>query len=126
MVERHVIFVDGLPYYQRSTYPLGKWREALYVHPETGILCIAKKLPKTPSKKPDNLVVIDKYKEYRKIDDLWYFVTLEITVYGGINQSLKLKTLHLEVRQVDGNICIVHKRQCNKKEIKWIRKQLGQ
>jgi hypothetical protein len=128
MVERDVIFVDGLPYSQRMVYhshPLGYWREALYVHPKTGILCIAKKQPKTPRQKPDDLVVIDKYKEYRKIDDLWYLLTFEIIpeARGAGDIDIQIR-LHSEIKEIDGNIGVVKKRQCNKKEIKWILEQL--
>ncbi|BDA67989.1 hypothetical protein RIVM261_025040 [Rivularia sp. IAM M-261] len=121
MVERHVIFIDGLPYSRQNlyhAYPLGKWKDALYVHPETGILCLAKKLPRANKKKPDDLVVIDKYKEYRKINELWYLLTFDIP-YGAIN-----KKLHSEIRNIDGRIYIARRRQCNKKEIKLILQQI--
>ncbi|OKH46707.1 hypothetical protein NIES2101_24590 [Calothrix sp. HK-06] len=121
MVERNVIFVDGLPYSQQRfyyAYPLGKWKDALYVHPETGILCLAKRLPKIPKKKPDDLVVIDKYREYRKINDLWYLLTFDI-LCGAID-----KKFYSEIRNIDGSIYIARRRQCNKKEIKWILQQI--
>lgn len=105
MVEREVIFVDGLPYSQRHRYrinPLGYWHEELYVHPETGILCLAKKLSKVPLKKRDDQVFINGY-EYRKIKDIWYLVTYLDTPEEGIK-----------------------KRQCNKKEIKLIMQQLNE
>ncbi len=103
LVEREVIFVDGLPYSLRHRYrinPLGYWHQGLYVHPETGILCVAKKLPKVLPKKCDDLVFCNGY-EYRKIDDIWYLVTYLDAPEEGIK-----------------------KRQCNKKEIKLIMQQL--
>lgn len=103
MVEREVIFVDGLPYshHRHRINPLGYWREELYVHPETGILCLAKKLPTVVPKKRDDRAFINSY-EYWKINDIWYLVTYLDAPEEGIK-----------------------KRQCNKKEVKLIMQQLA-
>jgi hypothetical protein len=126
MVERDVVFLDGLPCYKRTSYPLGRWRQKLYVHPETRILCLAKKVPEVPSKKPDDLIVIDRYQEYRKINDSWYLLTFEIIPeHGAAYTNFLLKKLPLEVKSIDGRIYRARKRQCNKKEIKWILQQFS-
>jgi hypothetical protein len=101
MVERDVVIIDNIPCSRRNRQ-LGYWREELYVHPETGLLCFVKKTSKSTSKKRDDEVFIDNQR-YCKINDIWYLVTyLENTEDG------------------------IKKRQCNKKEIKLIIQKLDE
>jgi hypothetical protein len=101
MVERDVIIIDNVPCSRRNRQ-LGYWREELYVHPETGFLCLAKKVSKSTSKKRDDEVFIN-CDRYCKINDIWYLVTYLENSENGIK-----------------------KRQCNKKEIKLIIQKLNQ
>lgn len=104
IVERDVVLVDDLIFSRRSGYQsrqLGFWREELYVHPKTGILCLVKKSPKSPRKKRDDEVFIDGHC-YRQINDIWYLI------------------IHSDNSE-DG----FKKRQCNKKEIKLILQRLN-
>lgn len=119
-VERNVVLIDGVPY--RKNYghhfdrPLGYWHQQFYVHPETGILCFAKRIPKVPKKKPDDFVFVDAYHHYRKIDDLWYAIELADLEPLGINTNMFVANQEKYV---------VSKRQCNKKQIKLIMELLA-
>jgi hypothetical protein len=117
-VERNVELIDGVPYRKSSSYlyPLGRWYKRLYVHPETGILCLAKRIPKVPEKKPDDFVFVDAYHHYQKINDLWYAIELADLEPLGISRNKS---------SVNGEKYIASKRQCNKKQIKLIMEQLS-
>lgn len=122
-VELYVVLIDGVPYERTNERSLSNyWRETLYVHPETGILCLAEKLKKEAPKKCDDLLVIDSYHQYRKINDIWYLITFkdlsfdfarDILLKIEINEKLAVKNYHRKIYAAS-------KRQCNKKEIKWI------
>jgi hypothetical protein len=118
-VERNVLLIDGVPYRKNrrfSTLPLGYWYKQLYVHPETGILCLAKRIPKVPEKKPDDFVFIDPYHHYQKINDVWYAIKLADLEPLGINTNKSFAKVEKYVAS---------KRQCNKKQIKLIMEQLA-
>jgi hypothetical protein len=119
-VERNTVLIDGVPYRKTLRHhfdlPLGYWYKQLYVHPDTGILCLAKRIPKEPKKKPDDFVFVDAYHYYRKIDDLWYAIELA---------DLEPWTTNTNKSSVNSPKYIASKRQCNKKQIKLIMKQLS-
>ncbi|NJK66095.1 MAG: hypothetical protein HC789_06640 [Microcoleus sp. CSU_2_2] len=118
-VERNVELIDGVPYAKTSSsyaLPLGYWYKQLYVHPETGILCLVERIPKEPKKKPDDFLSVDAYHDYRKIDDLWYAIELA---------DLEPWTTNTNQSSVNSPKYIASKRQCNKKQIKLIMKQLS-
>ena len=128
-VELHVVLIDGVPYERTNERSLSNyWRETLYVHPETGILCLAEKLNKEAPKKPDDLLIIDSYHQYRKICDIWYLITFknlnfdfarDVLLKIVINEKLAVQNYHRKIYAAS-------KQQCNKKEIKWITMQLNQ
>lgn len=132
-VERNVVLIDGVPYRKcnRRRYgqnPLGYWRDEFYVHPDTGILCIAKKAPKAPPEKRDDLVVIDSYHQYRKLNDVWYLITLQEfpPMHDVTDVVLKVTLKPWTARGEYGReVYAVSKRQCGKKEIKFIMQQLA-
>lgn len=120
-VERNAVLIDGVPYRKNcesydTALPLGYWYKQLYVHPETGILCLAKRVPKVPKKKPDDFVFVDVYHHYRKIDDLWYAFELA-----------DIEPLQINTNKSSANRekYVARKRQCNKKQIKLIMEQLA-
>jgi hypothetical protein len=119
-VERNVELIDGVPYRKilrpYCDRPLGYWYKQLYVHPETGILCLAKRIRKVPEKKPDDFVFVDAYHHYRKIDDLWYAIELADLEPLGINTDMS---------SVNPAKYVASKRQCNKKQIKLIMERLA-
>ncbi|MEA5574236.1 hypothetical protein [Calothrix sp. UHCC 0171] len=101
MVERDVIIIDNVPFSRRNRQ-IGYWGDELYIHPETGLLCLVKKISKSTVLKRDDEVVINQ-QTYCKINEIWYFVTYSEDTEDGIK-----------------------KRQCSKKEIKLIRQKLSQ
>ncbi len=115
-VERDAVLVDGIVYNRQYRRQLGSWKQELYVHPETRILCLANKVRKLPPKKPDNFLKIDDDHHYEKLDGIWYFFELadreelEVTKYYSHVQTWKYTA---------------RKRQCNKKQIKFIMEQLS-
>lgn len=131
-VERYVEIIDGVPYHKthRSRFAIGHWRDEFYIHPETGILCLAQTAPKKPRKKRkrNDLVVKDSYHQYRLLNNVWYLVTLQ-----EIPPMEKPTDIILQVfidsytawREYGKAVYAVSKRQCNKKEIKFIEQQLA-
>lgn len=118
-VERDVELIDGVPYAKTSRYyarSLGYWHKQLYVHPETGILCVAQRIRETPQKKPDDFLFVDTYHDYRKIDGVWYAIELADLEPLGANKN----TYYQQKQKY-----IAGKRQCNKKQIKFINEQLA-
>jgi hypothetical protein len=130
-VEINVVLIDEIPYRkQNQTNPLGYYgrrRQQLYVHPETCILCLIKKVPQPAIKKRDDLVIIDAYHQYRKLNNIWYLVTLkdfpemqlafDAVFKAAINRSLAWQEYGREVYAIS-------KQQCSKKEIKFIMQRL--
>jgi hypothetical protein len=119
-VELNAVLIDGVPYRKTLRHhfdrPLGYWHQQLYVHPETGILCLAKRIPKAPQKKPDDFVFVDAYHHYRKIDGLWYAIELA---------DLEPWTTNTNQSSVNSPKYVASKRQCNKKQIKSIVERLA-
>jgi hypothetical protein len=120
-VERNAVLIDGVPYrknrpFYETALPLGYWYKQLYVHPETRILCLAKKIPKEPKQKPDDFVFVDAYHHYRKLDDLWYAIELA---------DIEPLAINTNKSSVNREKYVASKRQCNKKQIKLIREQLS-
>ena len=132
-VERNVEILDGVPYSKnyhtyRSAYQLGYWQEQLYIHPDTGMLCLAKKVPKKLPEKRLDLLRIDAYHHYRKVDDIWYLVTLADIPFLTLGADVVLKTKLTRDggwREYGKAVYAVSKQQCSKKEIKIIMQQLS-
>ncbi|KAF3888063.1 MULTISPECIES: hypothetical protein [Nostocales] len=132
-VERDVIIIDGIPYKKSNqSQPLGKysgyrWRQYLYVHPDTGLLCLVEPIPNTPTKKPDDVVVVNNYHQYRKINDIWYLVVFADfpSMPGNYLATDVLLQLNLyrwdACKKYGREIYALGKQQCNKKEIKHIK-----
>lgn len=128
-VIRYVEIIDGVPY-QKTKYflPIGYWRNEFYIHPETGILCLAKKSYKDTQKNRHDVIVIDEHHEYRKIRDIWYWVEFEdFPVFATFTDVLLNKTINIYGARYHYNreIYAVSKRQCNKKELRMIKKQIN-
>lgn len=125
-VERHVEIIDGKPC--RKPYGFyrcfGGWYDEFYIHPETGILCEAIKLPKVPPQQSDDLVKIDDEHYYRKLDGIWYHITCQDIPAMAEVRDVVLKVWIKPQTAYSRQIYAAKKRQCNKKEIRWIRSQL--
>jgi hypothetical protein len=117
-VERDVELIDGIPYRKSGSYPYplgGHGYDRLYVHPETGILCVAERIKKEPKQKPDDFLFVDAYHHYRKIDGLWYAIELaDFEPLGANTESFGQQHKY-----------IASKRQCNKKQIKFIKERIA-
>ncbi|MBD1921427.1 hypothetical protein H6F77_10030 [Microcoleus sp. FACHB-831] len=132
-VELNVVLIDGVPYRKdRQEYPLDRfcwtWKNQLYVNPETGILSIAEKAPKELPKKREDLVVIDKYHHYRKVDDVLFRIVLQDLPPMSKATDIVLKaTINASIawQEYGSEVYAVSKQQCSKKEIKFIMKQLA-
>ncbi|OCQ92445.1 hypothetical protein BCD67_07240 [Oscillatoriales cyanobacterium USR001] len=132
-VERNVVMIDGVPYSKRyfhssPLYPLGYSQEKLYVHPDSGILCLAKKVSKKRPEKREDFLRIDAYHHYRKVDDIWYLVTLADIPFLSLGADVVLKTNLTRdrgLREYGKTVYAVSKQQCSKKQIKFIMQQLS-
>jgi hypothetical protein len=132
-VELNVVLIDGVPYRKdKQEHPLGRfcwtWKNQLYVNPETGILSIAEKTPKELPKKREDLVVIDKYHHYRKLDDVWFLIVLkDLPPMSKVTDIVLKATINASIawQEYGSEVYAVSKQQCSKKEIKLILKQLA-
>lgn len=134
-VERHVELIDGLPYQKASHWcrfgPLySGHRDFLYIHPDTGILCLAaRKPPQRPQPREDRLVV-DAYRRYQKIDEIWYLITFReiptTTTEFFMDVLKRAKVSYKDARQIQGmRMYASNKKQCNKKAVRFIQRQLA-
>jgi hypothetical protein len=134
-VVKDVEIIDGLPCpkpHERYVSLLSGYRDSFYVHPETGILCSVDKIPRKQKPEPANpdVVIVDNYHQYHKIKEIWYLVTFADfppppTQY--VNDVIKGLVGRDRATYLRGRwIYAVRKRQCNKKEIRFILSKLVQ
>jgi hypothetical protein len=126
-VERYVEIIDGVPYRKPSIYrgrELGGWRyDDFYIHPDTGLLCLAERTPKVPPKKRDDLIELDSNHHYRKLDGIWYQIAIaDIPAFGYVWDVILRASVS---KERNGSTYAAQKRQCNKKEVRWIMAKLG-
>lgn len=134
-VERHVEIIDGVPY---SKPHCSHWqrlgnhsRDRFYVHPETGLLCASEKTSRRqkPSQDRSDIVILDDDRQYCKLNDIWYLVTFENfpTDPAAIVTDVLLGVVSRSNAGWIGNrrVYAARKRQCNKKEIRFIMNQLA-
>jgi hypothetical protein len=132
-VTEKVVIIDGVPYARDRTWrrgnPLGSgYHEEFYVHPETGILCLAPKRSRLRYRviakdavSPKDAIPVDRYHRYQKINDVWYLVTLadlpgHLPVWDVVEKAI--------VRSKElGRRYAIDKRQCSKQELKNLRRQ---
>lgn len=129
IVERDIVLVDGVPYRKtRQKYanpiPFYNWRGALYIHPETGILCLAQNKPQPVQEKRD-CIFLDTNHYYQQINQIWYFITVDDIPQGEVVWDVVQKAYvkrHPWDKQAQRYAS--SKRQCNKKELKRIEQQI--
>lgn len=127
-VEQHVDLVDGIPYrkaYSRyGNYRLGNgYRDEFYIHPETGILLLAERSPKSPPQKPEDFVAIDAYRQYRKLNDVWYLIVFQDLPDCKLVWDVLLKahvTPEIAERKYGRKIYADRKIQCSKRLLKTV------
>ncbi|MEH2347551.1 MAG: hypothetical protein V7K55_06020 [Nostoc sp.] len=133
-VERHVEIIDGgfysKPYQGYGMQLNTNHRDRFYIHPETGILCAVEKVSRKQKQKPEqtDILIIDNYHEYQKLNEIWYLITFE---------DIPPVPTHYVMDAVNGRInyfaaiyrgqriYAVSKKQCNKKEIRFVLNQLS-
>ncbi|WP_334855343.1 hypothetical protein [Nostoc sp.] len=132
-VERHVEIIDGGFYskaYQGYRNQLNtNHRDRFYIHPETGILCAVEKVPRKQKQKPEqtDILIIDNYHEYQKLNEIWYLITFEdlpLPPTHYVTDAVK-GIIHRSVAYRGRMIYAISKKQCNKKEIRFILNQLS-
>jgi hypothetical protein len=143
-VERHVELIDGVPhrkpYAGRLFRQLGdRYYDEFYVHPETGLLCLAERRSQRELKKrqgrwsatvgrsSEDCVVIDDTRQYRKINEIWYCITLKtLPLYLTVWDVLLKDWISPEIAQKHYGKMIYasRKQQCNKREIAWIQSKI--
>ncbi|MEM9807496.1 MAG: hypothetical protein AAF959_19705 [Cyanobacteria bacterium P01_D01_bin.56] len=134
-VERHVEIIDGLPYAKYVHYPWQGERRSLseyykpqfYVHPDTGLLCVAAEVCRRRNPKPPKEIIqIDAYNQYRRIDQIWYRITFE-TLHSPFTWDVLLKeTIDAKksVQTYRRKIYAAKKCQCGKRDLKKISEML--
>lgn len=132
-VERHVELIDGIPYrkpYDCSRIPLDNgYRDQFYVHPETGLLCAAaKKHRQQKQALPQDVVVLDEYRQYRQLHGIWYLVTFEEfpRTMRWVTDALCGLIDYQDAPWINNRkFYAARKQQCNKREIRFIMQQLS-
>lgn len=135
-VERHVELIDGTashskPYWIAHRRLDSHYRDKFYVHPETGILCAAEKMPRKwkQTQPRRDLVILNDYHQYHQLNEIWYLITFE--KFPSSPGELAMDVLqglisHTNARAVkEQKVYAASKRQCNKKEIRFIMNQLS-
>ncbi|MEH2137304.1 hypothetical protein [Nostoc sp.] len=133
-VERYVEIIDGgfysKPYQGYGMQLNTNHRDQFYIHPETGILCAVEKVPRKQKQKQEktDILIIDNYHEYQKLNEIWYLITFEDippvqTHY--VMDAVKGKIYYSAATYRGQTIYAVSKKQCNKKEIRFILNQLS-
>jgi hypothetical protein len=130
-VEPHAEIINGVVYAKHKlNYPLTSNRSRLtfYVHPETQIFCLAPQRQKPQPEAQDDVVIVNRYQQYRRLDGIWYLVSFKDVLYYPKNQDKDiLHNIILDTwtaREIYGKpISAIHKRHATKKEIKALRNQ---
>jgi hypothetical protein len=130
-VTLNVEFINDVPYSRDARWrrfrALGSgYHGDFYVHPETGILCLAAKRSRVSVRivpqdwiEPKHSIRIDRYHRYERIDDVWYWVTFaDLPVNQPIWDVVEKRTVQ---SNHPGNRYATEKRQCNKRELKGLR-----
>jgi hypothetical protein len=135
-VTQHVDLIDGVPHSRDGGWRRGRvlgagYHEEFYVHPDTGMLCLAAKRPRVKFRvvpdaatQPVDVIIIDRYQRYQKIDDVWYWVKLADVPIGLPVWDVAEKQTVLS--RYPGLYYAVEKRQCNKPELKRLRSKYPQ
>lgn len=135
-VELHVELIDGVPYYKtRGGYCdtlENCYRDQFYVHPETGLLCAVAKKPRKHKRGQarTDIVVVDAYHRYQKLNEIWYLITFAAFPpfpETHVRDVLRGKVAQGEAEYIEGKrVYAAQKKQCNKKEIRFILSQISQ
>jgi hypothetical protein len=131
-VERHVELIDGVPYRKASLHYGGRrlgsrYRDEFYVHPETGMLLLAGRSPRPSPPKRDDIVILDAYHQYRRLNEVWYLIVFQDLPKWGMAWDVILKTeiaSDIAYREYDRKIYASRKIQCSKRLLKVLQSRL--
>lgn len=124
-VERYIEIIDGKPYRRSfgNYHILGNRYDEFYIDPNSGILCEALRISKVLPPQKVDFLKIDNEHWYEKIDNIWYCITYkQIPVFAEVRDVI-LK-IYIQPAASSGRFYAAQKRQCNKKELQWIRSNL--
>jgi hypothetical protein len=130
-VERDIEMIDGVPYRKtcagyRECQLLNRWRcSQLYIHPETGVLCLVERSRKSPLKETQrqDIVEIDRDRYYRNLNGIWYEITFcDFPSLEKVRDAIfkEFITPQIAWKEYDRKVYAASKRQCSKREIKTI------
>jgi hypothetical protein len=135
-VTENVDMVEGVPYSREGGWRHGKllgtgYHEEFYVHPDTGMLCLAAKQPRVSLRivpddwvEPVDSIRADRHHRYQKIDEVWYWVTLaDLPVNVALWDVVKKTTVR---SKTPGARYAVDKQQCSKRDLKSLRRRYPQ
>ncbi|MEO0987486.1 MAG: hypothetical protein AAFY20_18340 [Cyanobacteria bacterium J06639_14] len=132
-VIRHTEIIEGVlyekPEWGRFRPLEGAYYDRFYVHPETGILCIVEKKRRQRQIRPRTDVLdIDAYHQYHKLNEIWYrvkFADFPAAIADTVDDILHGPVSYQNAISLAGRrVYAVSKKQCNKKEIRFIKSQL--
>jgi hypothetical protein len=135
-VERHVEYRDGILYRKaswRKAQPLeSHYHDQYYIDPETGILCVLARNQARATRKfqpkptATETVVLDQWHEYHCLAGIWYLITFaKLPTHQGTVFDRLEGMIHLTPQaRISKSRYAIHKRQCNKKEIRALRSKL--
>lgn len=127
-VEKDVIIIDDIPYDKVSHRRICYWRDQLYIHPETGILSVAKKqYQKSKNESETTVININQNHEFRKIKDVWFLIKFQEILPEDLVKDVIIEDVinyDNACRRYGKPIYPAIKQQCNKKHLKLIRKML--
>lgn len=112
----------------------GRYRvDGFYVHPKTGLLCFVPRQSARQRKKERSLqqdideVKLGRFHSYKQIENLWYWIAYEyVEVERGTMRSRWDVVDRRNLKLNSGRWRIaVSKRQCNRKEVCWIRERIA-
>lgn len=116
-VEKHVQIVDNIVFAKPSQNSYSFYQlyvGKLYIHPDTGILCIYRKIDPDPVLEFTEITCleIDTYHQYQKLEGIWYLIAFEPTHPDTSSETI--------IYRNGEPMCITNKKQCNKKELKLV------
>lgn len=130
-VEQHVELIDGIPYRKTCHFSFRRlnhcYRDQFYVHPATGILCAVQKTPQQHNRMQSrrDIVILDDYHQYHQLNGIWYLITF--AKFPAPTELVKDVLQGLTPRpDIKPGLYAAHKKQCSKKEIRFITNQLSQ
>lgn len=133
-VELNVEMIEGVPY-SKNHYGyygslINRYGDRFYVHPETGVFCLARDCcPLREAESQQDLVMISEDKRYQKLNEIWYLISFADfpppPTYYVRDVLCGVISRNQAMDKGGRKIYAAGKRQCGKKEIRFILSQLA-